>query len=465
MPLGDWPRYFVIFGMMRTGSNLLERTLGNIDGVLTFGEAFNPSFIGGPRKGRVLDWDKSQRDADPFGFLEAMIRRRPRKLIGFRHFDGHDAAIRAHVLADPQAARIVLRRDPLESYVSLRIAQATDQWMLNSPAKRLVAKIRFDPGAFDRFAREADAYYDSLHEGMKRAGQSALEVRYDELSEPASFARIADFLGLNGADIPATRLVRQNPEPLAQKVENYAEMCAHLGREIDAEMAASPLPETSLIVSEPLRLAHVAVSGLRDTGARAMIRRLAAGQGASTELCEPARLNDLHGETRFCLLPGIAERLHQLYLDQCVTGRLDLPHVRAELESQFGDTGDPDAYIASLTSATGRASHIARFSAFLDLIERALAGQGRHPLHLGWAPVSRDIARLGEDSVGRIVTASPHAASLSEQARCTPLAPDAFSLCLEMNREGLPAANEILPPDILARLDRIYAEDLTLYRP
>ena len=40
------PRYFAIFGAMRTGSNLLERTLASYDGLRTEGELFNPGFIG-----------------------------------------------------------------------------------------------------------------------------------------------------------------------------------------------------------------------------------------------------------------------------------------------------------------------------------------------------------------------------------------------------------------------------------
>ena len=40
------PRYFAIFGAMRTGSNLLERSINQFPGLHCHGELFNPSFVG-----------------------------------------------------------------------------------------------------------------------------------------------------------------------------------------------------------------------------------------------------------------------------------------------------------------------------------------------------------------------------------------------------------------------------------
>ncbi|MEL7131520.1 MAG: nodulation protein NodH, partial [Pseudomonadota bacterium] len=42
--------YFVVFAEMRTGSNFLEANLNALDGLSCYGEAFNPGFIGYPKK-------------------------------------------------------------------------------------------------------------------------------------------------------------------------------------------------------------------------------------------------------------------------------------------------------------------------------------------------------------------------------------------------------------------------------
>ncbi|MBC7142836.1 MAG: nodulation protein NodH, partial [Rhodobacteraceae bacterium] len=45
--------YFVIFAEMRTGSNLLEATLGQVEGLTCHGEVFNPDHMGGPNVDEV----------------------------------------------------------------------------------------------------------------------------------------------------------------------------------------------------------------------------------------------------------------------------------------------------------------------------------------------------------------------------------------------------------------------------
>ena len=64
---------FVMFGGMRTGSNLLEANLNALDGVTCHGEAFNPHFIGRLNQTALFGIDLAARDADPqalIGFLK-----------------------------------------------------------------------------------------------------------------------------------------------------------------------------------------------------------------------------------------------------------------------------------------------------------------------------------------------------------------------------------------------------------
>ncbi|TNF60303.1 MAG: nodulation protein NodH, partial [Rhodobacteraceae bacterium] len=123
--------YFVVFAEMRTGSNFLETNLNALEGVTCHGEAFNPHFIGYPKKDSLLGLTQAQRDADPMALL-ARIADQPGELAGFRFFHDHDPRVLDPILDDPRCAKIVLTRNPLDSYVSWKIAQATGQWKLTN---------------------------------------------------------------------------------------------------------------------------------------------------------------------------------------------------------------------------------------------------------------------------------------------------------------------------------------------
>ena len=82
-------RYFTIFASMRTGSNLLERTLGSYAGLRAEGELFNAHFIGQPGRTAHLGRGLHHRDEDPAGFLADVIREAAPDIPGFRLFDGH----------------------------------------------------------------------------------------------------------------------------------------------------------------------------------------------------------------------------------------------------------------------------------------------------------------------------------------------------------------------------------------
>ncbi|MEM7423919.1 MAG: nodulation protein NodH, partial [Pseudomonadota bacterium] len=227
-------RYFAIIGTMRTGSNLLEKTIERFGDTACYGEAFNPGFISGPRKQDVLGWSVRERDADPTGFLESIITETPYLVPGFRIFDEHDRAVLEQVLADPRCRRIVLRRDPVESYVSLEIARLTGQWMLREPRNRMTARIRFDPEAFGRYRRRVEAHYADVEALMRRAGTNALQLDYADLDSRAILGRVAAHIGSRGVVPEAPPIQRQNSPDMMEKVENYEEMCAYLGGDFAA---------------------------------------------------------------------------------------------------------------------------------------------------------------------------------------------------------------------------------------
>ena len=223
--------YFVVLGEMRTGSNLLETTLNEFPGVTCHGEPFNPFFIVSPNQHtqEYLGVSMSQRDADPFALLSAL--REQGGLAGFRLFHNHDARIRAHVLADPACAKIVLTRNPLDSYVSGKIAKETRQWKLHNVAKLKTAQVAFDSAEFEEHLTTLQtAQLDILH-ALQTTGQSAFFIGYDDLNDVDVLNGLAQWLGVEGRiDAPSRKLKKQNPEPVEAKLTNPEALAPGLAR-------------------------------------------------------------------------------------------------------------------------------------------------------------------------------------------------------------------------------------------
>ena len=223
-------RYFAIFGTMRTGSNLLERQINQYDGLICHGEMFNPGFIGASGVDRFEGLHLSDRERDPMALIERMIATSDGKLPGFRIFQGHDQRVEAAALAADDCAKIILRRDPLDSFVSLGIARKTDQWILGNATTKRSATITFNAGEYESYLTELEAYYARIRRALQSAGQTAFELRYEDLKSPEVMNGLSAFLGH-----PEERrdfkepIKRQNPEPMSEKVENYPEMMAALG--------------------------------------------------------------------------------------------------------------------------------------------------------------------------------------------------------------------------------------------
>ena len=219
-----------MFAEMRTGSNFLEANLNALAGVTCHGEAFNPHFIGRQNQDTLFGMTLADRDADPLGFLDRM-RTQTEGLSGFRYFHNHDPRIFDTVIADPTCAKIVLTRNPVESYVSWKIAQATGQWKLTNPKKLRTARAHFDGAEFEAHVARLQAFQITLVHALQVSGQTAFWIDYEDLQDIAVLNGLAAFLGLSARlEALDPTLKKQNPEPIADKVENPGDMAASLAR-------------------------------------------------------------------------------------------------------------------------------------------------------------------------------------------------------------------------------------------
>ena len=221
---------FVVLAGMRTGSNFLEANLNAFAGVTCHGEVFNPAFIGKKDQGEMFGIAMAAREVDPLALLRK-LREKTAGISGFRFFHDHDPRILAAVLTDVRCAKIILTRNPLESYVSLRIARQTGQWKLGDGKTLKTAKARFDAPEFEAHLEQTAGFLAQVSAALQHSGQAAFRLDYDDLQDLGVLNGLARYLGVTAElAAPDGALKKQNAGALRDKVSNPAEMDAALAR-------------------------------------------------------------------------------------------------------------------------------------------------------------------------------------------------------------------------------------------
>lgn len=212
--------YFVVLAGMRTGSNLLEEQLAAMPGITSHGELFNPHFFGKPEARSQWGLSMAARNSDPVRVIGAM-RDASSGLPGFRLFHDHDPRAIDFVLGDPKAAKIVLTRRPVDSYVSLKIARKTNQWWLSDMTSARAARVPFDTEEYAEFLNDLTRFQNRIARSLQTTGQTAFHIGYEDLSDPDVLAGLGRFLGSEGPPDPdKVRAKVQNPTPVAARLTN-----------------------------------------------------------------------------------------------------------------------------------------------------------------------------------------------------------------------------------------------------
>ncbi len=223
-------RYFVVFADMRTGSNYLEENINQFPDLTCFGELFNPHFVGGPKKPEMFGIDLPARQQDPISLLDAMRAADPDQMPGFRFFSDHDPRILARCLDDQECAKVILTRNPLDSYVSRKIAAVTNQWRLTNVKHQKTATIDFDAEEFSQYLDGLQEFQLRVLNGLQTSGQTAFYINYDDIGALDVINGLGRFVG-STHQIPSLsrKLKKQNPASLESKVTNYDEMIGKIG--------------------------------------------------------------------------------------------------------------------------------------------------------------------------------------------------------------------------------------------
>jgi LPS sulfotransferase NodH len=258
-PLGfDYSRFIILSGP-RTGSNLLSQALGSNPSILCFRELFNftHDFVQFDVDG-YDNFDKrdlQRRRADPIGFLNSRVfQAQPGEIraVGFKFQYGQlwgFPGLIEHLVAD-EGLRVfhLRRRNDLRTLVSLKLAQRTGVFMVETATKPPLARVAFagrhplraanrirralapqsakvsiKPDELATFiikSAETAKHYDKLF-----AKHPILHVDYEDFAQNkrAAAEQAARFLGAPPTP-PVITLRHQHPEPLRDLVENYEEL-------------------------------------------------------------------------------------------------------------------------------------------------------------------------------------------------------------------------------------------------
>lgn len=389
-------RSFVIFAGMRTGSNLLEATL-NAHDIACFGEAYNPYFIGWPDQDTLYDMTLADRDADPAALWQHMVN--ARKVKGFRYFHDHDPRMFQPLMDDPSCAKIVLTRNPLDSWVSTQLAYATNQWKLNETETPIPAQVRFDAAGFRDSLSATQAFLDRIQHGLQIRGQTAFWLNYDDLRDAQVMTGLLHWLGRTDLERvePAQDQVPQNPREMAEKISNFAELQQEL-------VATDPFQLHRIPGFEPRRGPAVPSFLTTDAGQGLLFMPVRGGPtGTVRRWLED--LGRVEGElTRNALRQW--KRAHPGHRSLTVL-RHPLPRAwdafNAMLSARAPELRDllrrvhrVDLPADEALSTLPEAGKLPLFAAFLDFLRRNLNGQTGLPTHPGWATQAQVLAGFSE---------------------------------------------------------------------
>ncbi|WP_299372198.1 nodulation protein NodH [uncultured Tateyamaria sp.] len=393
--------YFVVFAEMRTGSNFLESNLNAFDGLACHGEAFNPHFIGYPNRDEILGIAQAARDDDPKRLLRE-VKKAP-GLNGFRYFHDHDPRIFDRVMDDPKCAKIVLTRNPVDSYVSWKIAQATGQWKLTDSKARKDGKAEFEAEEFAAHLAALQSFQVTLLNRLQCTGQTAFYVAYEDLQSLDVMNGLAAWLGIDARlDALDKSLKVQNPSALSDKVSNFSQMTDALSGLDTFNLTRTPNfePRRGAAVptyhaSSTAPLLYLPVRGGPSDPILDWMRAL-DGADAATKMSQ----NDLRdwmrthsGHRSFSVLRHPLERAHAVFCHRILNiGAGSYGGIRTTLTKRYSlplpqDPADGDF---------DKVAHRAAFAAFLDFLKANLAGQTGIRVDPDWASQAKIVEGFAE---------------------------------------------------------------------
>lgn len=221
------PTRFVVLAVPRTGSNLLCTLLNSHPEILCHHELFNPRGVFTAWSLRDHDFGLGSiedRDRKPLEFLENVWSTGTGyRFVGFKWTRRQNETVLDALASDRRVKKIVLRRrNRIKTFVSDKIAQATDQWEvysaseLQQPRPRIAVDLQELAGHIEENA----GFYRRLE--RKLQGQPWCTTHYEQLFDLEEQRRLLRFLEVDTVELPLQAAsVKQNPSDLRELISNY----------------------------------------------------------------------------------------------------------------------------------------------------------------------------------------------------------------------------------------------------
>ncbi len=385
--------YFVIFAGMRTGSNFLEENINMFDDLRCHGEAFNPYLIGREEEAELLGVTQEERDDDPRVLLDAL--RSASGINGFRYFHDHDPRVFDLIVSDTRCAKVLLSRNPLDAYVSWRIARQTNQWKLTSATSYIPGQIEFKPDQFHTFLARQQEFQASILEKTKKTGQGVFPISYEDLWNVDMLNGLGRFLGSRHRVKKLDKnLKKQNPGSIEQKVVNPDEMKAALA-EIDFfDTSKTPYFEPewfsgipSYVAAAKAPLLYLPIQGAPSTSIEAWLARIdRAEPGALLRSFTQKEIKNWYHRHQthrsFSVVRHPVARAYRAFCD-CI-----VPHTRPEFREirfrlrRWYEIGLPEGNLPADWSAHQQRES---FDVFLYFLKGNINGQSGIRVDRAWA--------------------------------------------------------------------------------
>lgn len=402
---------FVVFAEMRTGSNFLEANLNMFDGIKCHGEAFNPHFISYPDKDATLGVTLKDREKNPNALLSKV--KRANGLNGFRYFNDHEPRVFDDIIEDQSCAKIILTRNPVDSYISWKIAVATGQWKLTNVSHAKTREIEFEAGEFKKHISDLQSFQVTLLNRLQASGQTAFYVAYEDLQSVEVMNGLATFLGVDARITSLNqKLKKQNPQSTESKVSNFEVMEKSLAKLDWFDLNRTPNFEPRRGVTVPNFTAAPDTPLLfmpMRSGPNQFIRRWLASidEKRPTDLRDDFNKKSLRewlranvGHRSFTVLRHPIARAHAAFCERILpVSDGGFPEIRATL-SRVHDVPLPNADEVATYNAR---QHRQAFLMFLRFLKSNLASQTAIRVDGSWASQAALLQGMSEFKVPDIV--------------------------------------------------------------
>jgi len=305
------------------------------------------------------------------------------------------ARVLDQMLDDPRCAKIILTRNPIDSYVSLKIATATGQWKLTNMSHVKSERVTVDVPEFETHLAEVQAFQVMLQSRLQKSGQTAFYVAYEDLQDVDVMNGLAQFLGSSSQIKQLNKkLKKQNPAPMSLKVENFDEMADALARMDRFNLTRTPnfeprrgpmIPTYVAAPDSPLLFMPI-----RSGPDRTIRKWLTALDGkAGSDLRVNFSQNSLRqwkraapGHVSFTVLRHPLARAHTVFCERILpAGGENFTEIRNSLRKVHRVPLPDDPSHASYDDQ----AHRAAFLAFLKFLKGNLSGQTATRVDPTWA--------------------------------------------------------------------------------